>query len=278
MKRMSALLLLLALTAGTSACAQDDSSKDEKTETDSGSDTGSDTGSSDEVAFDDWSERAQELCVTLDDDSAAIDEPDEEDSAEVADALAAQIEIFESFIADLKDLGTPDENADEVDDYIGYAEEALSLLEDALASAEDDDLEAAMDSMTEAKEVGDQASDVAEEIGLDDCVNDSDSTDTTDEDTDTTELGSGDLGDLGDLDDLGDLGTGDAMVDAIVQTYIDMGLTEEEAACLADVITTAMEEGTVDPANPDVSEMMDLVLECVPMERLMELSESGLGG
>ena len=65
----------------------------------------------------------------------------------------------------------------------------------------------------------------------------------------------------------------DAERDVLVDTYTELGFTDEEANCLADQIADAEE---LDPS--DAAAMMDLINQCdISMSRLMELT-SNLGG
>ena len=60
---------------------------------------------------------------------------------------------------------------------------------------------------------------------------------------------------------------------AMVDAYVEMGFTEDEAGCLAEHITGGAE---FDPT--DTTQMMDLINECdISMTRLMDITES-LGG
>jgi hypothetical protein len=66
-----------------------------------------------------------------------------------------------------------------------------------------------------------------------------------------------------------------AVIDMTVQTYMDLGLNEEDATCLAEGILDSMNSGG-DPTN--TSDVMDIVNECdIPISELAKIGENAGG-
>jgi hypothetical protein len=64
------------------------------------------------------------------------------------------------------------------------------------------------------------------------------------------------------------------VVDQLTDTYVELGLTEEEASCLANALADDIDE--IDPSDP--AALMDVINQCdIPMSRLMELG-GGMSG
>jgi hypothetical protein len=121
------------------------------------------------MALDEWAEEADAICA---ESSDAIDELGEPQSAEeMVDLLPELIEIAEGELEAIDELGLPDESADAAEELLDIRREQLDLIQGAVdAIDEGDDPEEVMtDLLTAAEAMDDEAADLADELGLEEC-------------------------------------------------------------------------------------------------------------
>jgi hypothetical protein len=122
------------------------------------------------VAFADWADDANQLCRAADTETEELPGPSgDDDYAGLEDLAVETRRIVDEFIDDVKALGTPDENASEVSDWLAtYARfgEVLDELEVAAADQDDTAINAAI---ADGDELEAEQDELAESLGLDDC-------------------------------------------------------------------------------------------------------------
>jgi hypothetical protein len=260
MKRLMAVVFSGVLLLG--ACSSDDGD-------DSADDTVDETTTSeaDTPAFADWQEAADELCEESDDAIAEL--PEIESIDDFADVGPDALEIAQAQYDDMVDLGLPDEQADVVEEVLELLDEQLALTEDLIAAAEEGDDAAVEEILAEGTDLEDQLADLADDLELEVCGQDSgdDTTDSTDSDTtsgDTTVFDSG-----------------DPLVDVFAQATYDellvQGFNDEEANCIVAGVLDAftVEELVAASQAGDTSQIQsvttDVTLSCVDVDRLAEI-------
>jgi hypothetical protein len=255
---VSGLLLL-------GACSSDDGD-------DSADDTVKETTTTEAeaIAFADWQEAADELCEESDEAIAEL--PEIESTEDFADVGPDALEIAQDQYDEMVELGLPDEQADVVEEVLELLEEQLALTEDLIAAAEEGDEDAVEEILAEGTELEEQLADLADDLELEVCGQDSgetdvDTTDTTDSDTTS--------GDTTVFD------TGDPLVDVFAQATYDellvQGFNDEEANCIVAGVLDAftVEELVAASQSGDTSQIQsvttDVTLDCVSVERLAEI-------
>lgn len=294
MRRLLTLALAGALGVAAIGCSSssDDADKADKDDkatttteaTDEAEDEGEDEGpEGDTVAYDDWVDEVNGICVDTNDNLDALGEPTDID--EVIEMTSEANDIITAGVDEITELGLPDEMTDEAEEWIGLLEDRVEMTEDLLSDLEDleDPTEEEIDELfTDFGEQADAAEletdALAEELGLDDCVSDdsedvTDDTEAEDDSTDDTDV-EDDIGVGDDLELLpDDLSAGS--LEEVEAALVAAGLTAEEATCVAEGLEPYLDDPTLDPSDP-TGPVFDVILGCVPTERLMELSESGL--
>jgi hypothetical protein len=222
---LAALCLFMAASCGDDGGSEDaDTDDTEQEESDSASEPAEDDDEAEEVAFDEWLDDANQVC---EDFVEAADDIGSEAEALETDDLEGQSEVFadlaslaeDELIQPLTDLGTPDENADEVEEYIDLVQEQADLINELSDAAADEDEDAMEELLDEGETQSEEVDDLATEIGLDECVEDDEATDdTTDTTTDDTEDDDGGLGSTGDSEGM----AGDGVIDgALLEADIE---------------------------------------------------------
>jgi hypothetical protein len=161
--------LAALLFGGPAACGDDGGD----TATDSGTATDDDNG--DTITLAEWVDEADATCATGDTLLATLDRPeagpfsdelDDEDFEEIAvflDELAAvQQQILDAF----RELPEPDEDADEVEEFLDTMQSYIDDLEAAAEAARDGDADELAESFADSAERRDEAADQADALGL----------------------------------------------------------------------------------------------------------------
>ena len=184
------LLALVALLVSAAACGSSEGSggdektdepKDEQEET-----TTTEASEDDTVAFDEWADEVDQICADSGEAIDALGEPADLD--ELATMAADAADLVAEARDDIEALGTPDENQDEVEEWLALLDEQADLYPDIIDAAEANDQDALEEVADEISGLQEEARAIAADLGLEECAED-DSTDTTD----TTEVSTSDL-------------------------------------------------------------------------------------
>jgi hypothetical protein len=227
-KPLFALFALLALFAA--ACSDDgggneDSDSTDSTESSDSTESTSTTAAGLELA--EWASQADGICAEAGEQLDALGEPS--DAEDLIEMLPDAIEISSGELEELEALGLPAESADSAEELLSVARQRIDLLQQM-----HDDIDGGADPEavftevnTEVEALSSQASDLADDLGLEECGGGGDTTDpTTDPTTDTT---SG--GDPGDVPV-----TGDAVIDEMLaQCAEGNGIACDQAYALTEV-------------------------------------------
>jgi hypothetical protein len=238
MARRLALILTLPLLA-VAACGGDD---------DGGSASGGD-----------WCDLAREVESTFDEGDAV----DFTDPAAVEEQFRNSVEVLDNAVG-----SAPDEIREDVQTTVDAFEELVGLLEDVDFDFLAIDTERFEEIGTRAEEASARIEEYNEtECGIPASGSEEDTEGTVAGDDSSEGTVADDSGDSGD-DSAGTLPDGGSVREMLVQQFTAIGLSEEEATCLADKVDLN------DPAmtSGDPSAMLDLFDECgIDMARLAEL-------
>jgi hypothetical protein len=168
MKRLLALIALFALPAAGLAC--DDDSGDSATTTDEATDE-------ETISLADWIDQADQVCAANDAEVDDVEAPQfgldedlsDEQLQEAADYFNEIAAIEQDTVDSLRDLPTPDEGADEVNDTLDLVQGALDDTRAAADAAEDGDQDGLEESLDSAGQQFDDAGEMAADIGLQEC-------------------------------------------------------------------------------------------------------------
>lgn len=263
MKRLMAVLFAGVLVLA--ACSDDGGSDDDADA------TTTTAAEAETISLDEWVEEADAICEEANEAVDEIGEP--EDLDDLREMAPDVVEIFQQQLDDLEALGLPDEQADDVERALELLDEQIALIED-LEDAEDEaEVE---DIIAEGTELDEEASEIAQDLGLEVCGSD---TDSDSDDTDTTETT-----DATSSDGAAAWDTGDPIADAIAEQSFNgllaAGFNETESEC---IVSGVLDAFTVDELveiaeSGDQTEIREAseaaTLECVSTERLVEIGSS----
>jgi len=143
---------------------------------------GSDAGGADTAteaeapSKDEFIEQGDEICMEFDEVQEEL-EADIEAAGNDTDELAALFEEFadeaESTADELEELGAPEGQEDEVEEYISDSREQIDQLRDAGEALADGDTERFTSIVEEGEAKGDELQEQAEAIGFQECGDDS---------------------------------------------------------------------------------------------------------
>lgn len=259
--RFSALLLASALALGGVACSSDDKSSDGSTT------TTTEKASDDEpkvetVAFDDWVDEVNAACGDFQDAGDDLDDPSGPDEYE--DWLIDAGAIFGDLASAIEDAGTPDEMADEAEQYLELLTEAQGLFESAAELAADgEDEDAIGEELSGIDDLSSDADELAADLGIDDCI-DEDSDDSSSDDSSSDDTSSDDSSITG-FDE-----------EQLIGIYEDAGFTTDEAECIVDEINTLLDDGDLAGLDElDEATGAQIAASCLTPERLTEMGTSG---
>ena len=121
------------------------------------------------LALDDWVEQADEICAEATEQTEDLGEPADID--EIIEMFPDALDINEDEIAQLEELGLPDEMADEAEELLELRTQQVAMLSDAFDELESsDDPEAVLEDMSvESDEMQADMEELAEELGLEEC-------------------------------------------------------------------------------------------------------------
>ena len=183
----------MALLVSAAACGSSEGSggdeetdepKDEQEET-----TTTESSDDDTVAFDDCVDEVDQICAASAEEIAALGEPADID--EYASIAATATDLVATARDDIEAVGTPDENEDEVEEWLALLDEQAELYPDLVDAAEAGDEDALDEVIEEISDIEEDARAIAVELGLEEGGPD-DSDDSTDP-TDSTEVSASDL-------------------------------------------------------------------------------------
>jgi hypothetical protein len=129
------------------------------------------------MSEDDFIEEVGDICSDTERDLDRIDEP--ATIADLEDAAAEAIEVLTDTRERLGEIVPPADLADDFADFIDNVDDQLDALADLEAAGKDEDEEAANEVSAELGELSQRRSDLADDLGVDECVNDEEPTDTT---------------------------------------------------------------------------------------------------
>jgi hypothetical protein len=228
-KRLFGLFAVLALfVAG--GCGDDgggensSDTSDTPDSTDSPDTSESTTTTVEVLVLEEWVSQADDICAGFQEDIDALGDP--QTAEEVAAVLEDGIAAAEKQLEDLQALGTPDEKGGTVEDAFDLLQQQIDLLNQASddIAAGGDPEEVFADINTEGEALDAQLSDLAEELGLEECGADDTTTSTT---TPPTTRGGGPV----DVPE-----TGDEAIDAMLQECADgNGVACDQAYALTEV-------------------------------------------
>lgn len=173
-------LALLALLVPLAACGSSDPASDEPEDEPKETTTTEEAPDDDTVAFDDWADEVDQICA---DSGEAIDELGEPaDLEEFATMAEDAADLVAEARDDIEAVGTPDENQDEVEEWLALLDEQADLYPDVIEAAEANDEDALTEVASEIEDLQTEARAIAADLGLDECAKDDseDDPDTTD--------------------------------------------------------------------------------------------------
>jgi hypothetical protein len=156
--------------AGTlAACGGDDGGSDTAPATDA-------EAGGDALPLDEWIEEVDGICAEMEDEIAnTVDRPsagpfsqdlDEDDFAEISEFLDGFLTLQEAALADIEGLGVPEEETDEVEEFLAALQSYLDDLAASLEAARDEDGDALADAFLEVTNEADEAHEQASDVGL----------------------------------------------------------------------------------------------------------------
>jgi hypothetical protein len=192
MRRLLALCALLAVPAAGLACGDDGGG---------GGGTTDEATDQETISLDDWVADADEICAANDAEIDDLEAPSfslEEDLTDdelqqVADFLSDAATIQQETVDSLRALPSPDESAEEVTDVLDTVQNAIDDTNEAATAAGAGDQQEAEDFLQSAGDQFDEASEMAADLGLEECGQDGGGGNT----------GRGDTGDTGRTGDAG---------------------------------------------------------------------------
>lgn len=235
-RRFLSLFAVLALFFAA-GCGDDSDSTDTEETTDTTAapaETTSTTEEEEALALDDWAEQADEICAQANEDFDELDQLSSDPTAEeLVSVLEDGLAIAEEQVESIDALGPPDEEAELAEEAVELLTDALGTVEEAIALAEDDDLEGAFELLTDPGDE-ERLAEIADDLGLEVCGGDDETTDTT---VDTTDVGGDEPFTYGDDDTLDALwddcddGDGEACDDLFYDSPVDSEYEEFGNTC-----------------------------------------------
>lgn len=129
------------------------------------------------MSEDDFVDELGDICSDTERDLDRIDEP--ADLAGLEDAAAEAIEVLTETQERLAELVPPEDLANDFDDFVDNVDDQLKALADLEEAGRDGDEAAANEVSAELGELSQRRSDLGDDLGVDECVNDDEPTDTT---------------------------------------------------------------------------------------------------
>lgn len=258
-RKLLALFAVLALFLA--ACSSSDDDADDEPTTDESDETG------DALSLDEWVAAVDQVCLDFQEDTddvdAALDEAGNDTDA-VAEALEDGIALFEDQLDEIEAVGTPDEDADLVDQALEVLQGQIDLLGELLAAVEDDDLDAVQEIGDELGDTEEEAQGLAEDLGLEECGSDDGSDDAEDAGPDDVDDGGSDDSGSG-SDGSGSIDLDQARQDGITELTA-AGFSEDQAECYVDYIVANADPALlelivsgedIDAAGPEALDQVD---------------------
>lgn len=129
------------------------------------------------VSVRDFRRTLADLCTDFTDETDKVDDP--EGVGDLEDFAADLLEIFEKAKADLADLGVPASLADDFEAFQGLVDDQIDALEDLQKAGKDGDEDKANKTIERIVDIQDEAEQVADDLGVDECKPEPSGPDTT---------------------------------------------------------------------------------------------------